>query len=120
MVPVTASVVSPEADTQATESPTAPTSAPKSRSASLKAYWAKGDNKATHSARMKESWVKSEKNIALAKKRSLPIKDQDGNIYDSVNEAARILSLHASNIRAHLKGRVVHVKGSNFTLVEKP
>lgn len=94
--------------------------ASRSRSDSLKAYWADPANREKHSAKMKANWSTSEKNVALAGKRSVRIKDQNGTEYASVNDAARTLDLHASNIRAHLRGRVKHVRGYTFTVVSRP
>lgn len=94
--------------------------APRSRSESLKAYWADPVNREKHAQKMKANWAHSAANVALAQRRSVRIKDQNGVEYDSVNDAARKLDLHASNIRAHLRGRVKHVRGYTFTVVSRP
>ena len=92
----------------------------RTRSESLKAYWADPANRERHSTKLKAKWANSETSVSLARKRSIRIKDQYGVEYDSVNDAARKLGLHASNIRAHLRGRVQRVKSYVFTLIALP
>ncbi len=116
----TASATSPEAITAPVTTDAVEAALPRSRSESLKAYWADPAHRDQHAEKMKANWASSEKNVALAKKRSVQIRDQNGVEYESVNDAARKLSLHASNIRAHLKGRVKHVRGFTFTTVTRP
>lgn len=94
--------------------------APRSRSESLKAYWADPANRERHAQKMRTNWATSAANVALAQKRSVRIRDNNGVEYDSVNDAARKLRLHASNIRAHLRGRVKHVRGFTFTVISRP